>query len=261
MTHDGGADRERRRSRKDKIIRQLLATGLLLAVGGALAAALSGFGHRWDWWHFSIGFSILRWAVYASIAGVAASTAALLGAALLKRGRLAVAALPAIALGAAVISLPLDLAWRASDVPPIHDISTNLDDPPDFVALRSRRESGPNGADYPGEETARLQRDAYPDLVPIRLSADHETVFAAAETIARDLGWRIIEADPVEGRIEAVDRTFWFGFRDDVVIRITEAEDGGTRVDVRSASRVGQGDLGTNAHRIRAFLTRLQDLV
>jgi uncharacterized protein (DUF1499 family) len=261
MTQDDGAYREPRRSRKNKIIRWMLAAGLLLAVGGALAAALSGFGHRWDWWHFTTGFSILRWAVYASIAGVAVSMAALLGAALMKRGRLAVAALPAIALGAVVIFLPLDLARRAGDVPPIHDISTDLDDPPDFVALRAERESAPNGAEYPGDETARLQRDAYPDVVPIRLSAEREAVFAAAETIARELGWRIVEADPAEGRIEAVDRTFWFGFRDDVVIRIAEAEDGGTLVDVRSASRVGQGDVGTNARRIRNFLTQLQDAV
>jgi uncharacterized protein (DUF1499 family) len=82
-----------------------------------------------------------------------------------------------------------------------------------------------------------------------------------AEAVARDLGWRIAEADPAEGRIEAVDRTFWFGFRDDVVIRITEAEDGRTRLDVRSASRVGRSDLGTNARRIRDFLTRLQERV
>lgn len=257
----GAAEDGPGRSRKDKIVRLLVTLGALLAVAGALMAALSGLGTRWGWWHFSTGFSVLRWGVYAGIAGIAVSVVALLGAALLKRGWLAVAALPAIVLGAAVISVPLDYARRAGNVPPIHDISTDLDDPPAFVALRDEREAAPNRVEHPGEATARQQRDAYPDVVPLRLAADREEVFAAAESLARDLGWRIAEADPVEGRIEAVDRTLWFGFRDDVVIRITDSDEGGTRIDVRSASRVGKGDIGTNARRIRSFLTRLQERV
>jgi uncharacterized protein (DUF1499 family) len=258
---DGGGDGELRWPRRNAIIGLLLAAGVLLVLGGALTAALAGFGHRWGWWHFTTGFSVLRWGVYASIAGVGASTVALVSAALLKRRWLPLAALSAIALGAAVISVPLDHRQRATGVPPIHDISTDLDDPPAFIALRLAREAAPNRVEHPGEAAARLQRDAYPAVVPMRLTAEPEMVFTAAEELARDLGWRIVKADPVEGRIEAVARTFWFGFRDDVVIRITETEDGRTRVDVRSASRVGRSDLGANARRIRDFLTRLQDRV
>ena len=243
------------------IIRVMLVLGLLLAVAGAVAAVLAGFGTRLDWWHFSTGFSLLRWGVYASVAGAAASVLALLSAVLAKRRRLALAALPGIVLAAAVVLVPLDQWRRAADAPPIHDISTDLDDPPGFVALRAAREAAPNAVDHPGEATARMQRAAYPDLEPVRLAAGRDAVFAAAQAVARDLGWRIAEADPAEGRIEAVDRTFWFGFRDDVVIRIAEGEDGRTRLDVRSASRVGRGDLGTNARRIRDFLTRLQERV
>jgi uncharacterized protein (DUF1499 family) len=261
VRHDGGAEGQSSRRRGEAAIRVLLAAGLLLAIGGAVTAALAGFGHRWGWWHFGTGFSVLRWAVYASIGGVAVSAVALLGAAWLKRGWLALAALPAMALGAAVIAVPLDYRDRARDVPPIHDISTDLDDPPGFVALRGEREAAPNRVEHPGEATARLQRDAYPDVVPVHFAAERQAVFAAAQALARDLGWRIVEADPAAGRIEAVDRTFWFGFRDDVVIRISEADDGGTRVDMRSASRVGRGDVGTNARRIRDFLARLQDRV
>jgi uncharacterized protein (DUF1499 family) len=243
------------------IIRAMLVLGLLLAVAGAVTAVLAGFGHRWGWWHFSTGFSLLRWGVYASVAGAAASVLALLSAALAKRRKLALAALPGIVLAAAVVLVPLDQWRRAADAPPIHDISTDLDDPPAFAALRGAREAAPNAVDHPGEGTARMQRAAYPDLEPVRLAAGRDAVFAAAQSVARDLGWRIAEADPAEGRIEAVDRTFWFGFRDDVVIRVTGEEDGRTRVDVRSASRVGRGDLGTNARRIRDFLTRLQERV
>lgn len=240
---------------------RLLVAGLMLAVAGAVAAVLAGFGTRWGWWHFTAGFSILALGVYASIGGAVASAVALASAILLKRPRLALASLPAILLGAAVISVPLSQWQRAADAPAIHDISTDLEDPPAFVALRPAREAAPNGLDHPGEETARLQRDAYPDLAPQLLAADRGTVFAAAEDVARDLGWQVVEADPDEGRIEAVDRTFWFGFQDDVVIRITGEDDGRTRVDLRSASRVGKGDVGTNARRIRDFLARLQDRV
>jgi uncharacterized protein (DUF1499 family) len=242
----------------NRILRWLLAAGLVLVVAGALTAALAGLGHRWDWWHFSTGFSLLRWGIYASGAGVAASLAALAGAAWRKRGGLALAALAGIVLGAAVLSVPLDQWRRAGDAPPIHDISTDLDDPPGFVALRDAREAAPNAVDHPGEATARQQREAYPDVAPMVVAAERATVFAAAEDVARELGWQIVEADRAAGRIEAVDRTFWFGFRDDVVIRIGEADDGGTRIDVRSASRVGRGDVGANALRIRGFLARLQ---
>jgi uncharacterized protein (DUF1499 family) len=254
-------DGEPRRRRRDMIVGLLLAVGLVLAVAGAMTAALAGLGHRWDWWHFSTGFAVLRWGIYAGIGGVAVSALAGLGAALVKRPRLVLAALPAIAIGAAVIAVPLDIRQRAAGAPPIHDISTDLDDPPAFVALRAARQAAPNAVDHPGQATARLQRDAYPAIVPIRLSAPRDTVFMAAQALARDLGWQVVAADPAEGRIEAVARTFWFGFRDDVVIRITEVEDGHTRVDVRSASRVGRGDLGANARRIGDFLARLQDRI
>jgi uncharacterized protein (DUF1499 family) len=243
---------------RNSIFRLLLAAGLVLVVAGALMAALGGLGHRWGWWHFTTGFAFLRWGLYASMAGIAASLVVLAGAAWVKRHRLALAALPAILLGAVVIAVPLEQWRRAADVPPIHDISTDLDDPPGFVALRAAREAAPNAVEHPGEDVARQQREAYPDLASVSLAAEPDAVLAAAEEVARDMGWQVVEADRAAGRLEAVDRTFWFGFRDDVVIRVSAGDDG-TRLDVRSASRVGRGDVGTNARRIRDFLTRLQD--
>jgi len=68
-----------------------------------------------------------------------------------------------------------------------------------------------------------------------------------------------VATDPATGRIEATDSTFWFGFIDDVVVRLTPETDGGTRVDVRSVSRVGLGDAGANARRVRNFLFDLAD--
>ena len=246
------------RPRNNTITRVALAAGMLLVLGGAMAAALAGFGHRWGWWAFTTGFVVLRWAVYATVAGLAFSVVATVGAVLAKRRLLILAALPVIALAAVVLLVPFGMWYRATHVPPIHDISTDLNHPPAFVALRAVREAAPSGAAYPGETTARLQREAYPPIKPLRLTAKPKAVFVAAEQVARDMGWRIVAAEPAEGRIEATARTFWFGFYDDVVIWISEADDGGTQVDVRSASRVGKSDLGTNARRVGEFLRQLQ---
>jgi uncharacterized protein (DUF1499 family) len=125
------------------------------------------------------------------------------------------------------------------------------------VAVLPLRRGAPNSADYAGAALAAQQRAGYPDLGPARLAAPPDQVFARAVEIARGLGWQIVAAVPAEGRLEATDRTRWFGFRDDVVVRVT-AEGTGTRVDVRSVSRVGRSDLGTNARRIRRFLEAVQ---
>lgn len=246
------------RLRNNTVTRPSFTVGVALILAGAMAAALAGFGHRWGWWAFTIGFVVLRWAVYTTIAGLALSVIAVVSAILARRRGLALAALPVIVLAAAVLSVPLGLWFRATHVPPIHDISTDLDHPPAFVAIRAVREAAPNGAAYPGGATARLQREAYPAIKPLRLAGMPEAVFAAAQQVARDMGWRIVAVKPAEGRIEATARTFWFGFYDDVVIRISKAEDGRTQIDVRSASRVGKSDLGTNARRVSEFSRRLQ---
>ncbi len=86
-----------------------------------------------------------------------------------------------------------------------------------------------------------------------------DDAFARAVTVARDMGWHIYARAPEDGRIEAVDTTFWFGFKDDIAIRITPRDGGGSRLDLRSVSRVGTGDLGTNARRIQRFQDRFRD--
>lgn len=146
----------------------------------------------------------------------------------------------------------------ARGAPPIHDITTDLDDPPAFVAIAPLRADAPNPAAYAGPETAALQRQAFPDLAPLRVAADPATVFARAQEVVAEQGWTLVEANPAEGRIEATAETRWVRFQDDVVIRIATAADGQTQVDVRSKSRIGRGDMGQNARRVRAFLTALQ---
>jgi uncharacterized protein (DUF1499 family) len=105
---------------------------------------------------------------------------------------------------------------------------------------------------------ADQQRAAYPDVKPLVLQMDAGRAFDRALMAVRGLGWEVVADDKSSGRIEAVDTTFWFGFKDDVVVRVRE-DAGGARIDVRSKSRVGVGDVGTNARRIRELLRRIAE--
>ncbi len=158
------------------------------------------------------------------------------------------------------------LTWLRAGmgVPPIHEISTDLASPPPFVAVTPLRQQG--GAVNPPEYVAEMtgprgttnvpeaQRKSYPDIQPAILEGVAPAdAFKRAEAAVGQLGWDVVASEPSEGRLEATDTTRFFGFKDDVVIRL-RAEGGGTRIDVRSKSRVGMGDVGANAARVRKFL-------
>ena len=166
------------------------------------------------------------------------------------------------ALGALVISLlivtpmsPHILA--AFSVPPIHDITTDTDNPPVFVDILPLRADAPNGAEYGGASLAAAQKAGYPGLAPLILPVAPAETFARAQKLVEARGWTLAAANAEAGRIEATSETKFMHFKDDVVIRIT-AEGEGSRVDMRSVSRFGQSDLGVNAKRITDFLKDLQ---
>lgn len=137
----------------------------------------------------------------------------------------------------------------------IHDVSTDADDPPSFVALRALRLQCHNGAEYSGLRGAAHQR-RYPDIASVYCAQSTATVFQAALAAVQTLQWYVAEAAEAEGRIEATATTRWLRFKDDLVIRI-RANDGATRLDIRSASRIGSSDFGANARRIRLFLNTI----
>jgi hypothetical protein len=141
---------------------------------------------------------------------------------------------------------------------PIHDITTDIVQPPQFVAILPLRKDAPNPATYGGPEVALKQRSAYPDIQTLIINAPGPQAFEQALAAARAIGWRIVAEEPREGRIEATDTTFWFGFKDDIVVRVTAADERRSLVDVRSVSRVGRSDVGKNAARIRAYLRRIK---
>jgi len=231
--------------------------GLLLTVLGAVSLVLSGAGSRWDWWDFRTGFAIFRWTLYGGLGAVVVSLAGLVLALVGRAHNTALLSIGTLVLLAAIAVVPVSHLRNAGQVPPIHDISTDLDDPPRFVAVLPLRQGAPNTVEYGGPALAAQQRAGYPDLGPAHFPAPADRVFAQAVEVARGCGWEIVAAEPDEGRLEATDRTRWFGFRDDIVVRV-RPDGAGSRVDVRSVSRVGRSDLGTNARRIRAFMEALR---
>jgi uncharacterized protein (DUF1499 family) len=235
------------------------ALGFGLAVLAALAAVAAGPGYRVGLWGLRPAFAILRYAAYGGLAAAVVSAGALaLALAARAASRPAfLAAVTGLVLGAVVVYVPWSWRQTARRVPPIHDITTDTENPPEFRAVLPLRAGAPNPAEYGGPEIAEQQRRAYPDIRPLVWDVPPDTAFERALAAARAAGWEIVAAEPDEGRIEATATTFWFGFKDDVVVRIAPAN-GGSRIDVRSVSRVGRSDVGTNARRIRDYLRRLR---
>ncbi|MEM9990093.1 MAG: DUF1499 domain-containing protein, partial [Pseudomonadota bacterium] len=152
----------------------------------------------------------------------------------------------------AMILGPLQMKKQGETVPPIHDISTDTQDPPAFVTAAPLRKAGENPAAYDRAQTAR-QVEAYPDLVPLSLELSSEDAFEICLQAVEDAGLELLDQQKEEGRIEAVATSRWFGFKDDVVLRIRPQAEGGSVVDIRSKSRIGVSDLGANAARIRGL--------
>ncbi|WP_411280457.1 DUF1499 domain-containing protein [Gemmatimonas sp.] len=230
----------------------LLTLGL--AATALLALLASGIGYQQRAWSLSTAFTMIRWAAYAGIATGVLATVGTLTARPVGRRTLVFAVAAVLAAVTAVVP------WRwkqiASSVPPIHDITTDTENPPPFVAVLPLRANAKNSAEYAGDSVAALQRAGYPDLAPAMLPQPVGETFARARAAVTAMGMELVAADSADGRLEATATTTWFGFKDDVVVRVRSAGSG-SRVDVRSVSRLGGSDVGTNAARIRDFLARL----
>jgi uncharacterized protein (DUF1499 family) len=171
------------------------------------------------------------------------------------------------------ILLPmLLLAWPLTYVPAflklpkINDVTTDVAAPPRFVALAKLRSGEANPAAYPGGRVAQEQQKAYPDLRTFVVDRGVEEAFELVEEVARKLKWKVAAAEPPVGKsakgglLEATDQTMVVGFTDDIIVRV-EGNATRSRIDVRSASRYGQADLGQNATRVRRFLAEMQSRV
>ena len=165
-------------------------------------------------------------------------------------------ALTAFIVSAVFIGIVLSLAGPGRSAPAIHDITTDLDDPPTFETL-ALREDNLVGVDTE-ENWRRIHREGYGDIAPVTIDKPVAEVIADAERLARERGWRIADVDPAAGRLEATAFASYYRFNDDVVLRVRPREGGGSVVDMRSVSRVGVSDLGVNAERVRRFLADLK---
>jgi uncharacterized protein (DUF1499 family) len=230
-------------------------TGFGLALACGAAELLAGLGYRWDWWHFRSGIQIMRWSASTDLAAVVLTLAAAILAYRHGARRALAVSLAGLALALVVAGPPL-YHWRlVEQVPRIHDISTDTDNPPRYVAVLPLRKGAENPTDYSAEVAAQ-QKKAYPDIAPAMLDLPPAQAFARAERAARAMGWDIVAVAPGDLRIEATDTTLLFGFKDDIVVRVTPSGNG-SRVDARSLSRVGKSDFSVNANRIRKFLRQL----
>jgi uncharacterized protein (DUF1499 family) len=230
----------------------------LLAAAALLLLALVPFGWRLGLWSFRLSFRMVAWAQdLALAAAIIAGLGLIFGrSAITRRGRLLAAVL--LVFGAGMIAVPWAWGQLSGPHPPINDITTDPENPPAFVAaLPAREAEQARPVIYGGAMVAHQQQAFYPDIAPLILAAPPAEAFERALATARALGWRILASDAQKGTIEASDTTLYFGFTDDIVIRVI-ADATGSRVDIRSHSRQGIGDNGVNAARVRKYLAALK---
>lgn len=241
----------------------------LLSLGGVAAALLAAIGSGTGLWHFGVGFTILRFALFAALAGGVLALVGIL-AGLARRTGAGLLNLVSFTLALLFSAYLLQMVAAARSVPAIHDAATNLEDLPQFTSLALRPDNLDNVPDEGRPELARLDpesrwkalhRRAYGDLRTVRVPGSVSEVTGRVAELARSRGWDIAKVNPNAGIVEATATSLFFRFKDDVVVRVRPDPQtrGASLVDMRSISRVGGSDVGMNAKRIRGFLADLQE--
>jgi hypothetical protein len=228
-----------------------------LGIGAALAAIIGTTLARYDLIDKMPGFYGLVFGILAALLAIVIGAAALLVAWRRPSPGAARKALTGIVPAAVLLGVVLSIVVPASKYPPLHDATTDLADPPQFEVLKVRDDNLVGVGTV--ENWRRIHADAFPDLKTVTIGKPVAQVIGEAEKLARERGWTVAKADPAGGRLEATSYAAWIRFNDDVVVRARPTPDGkGSLVDMRSVSRVGVGDLGYNANRVRAFLADLK---
>lgn len=232
--------------------------GFVLAIVALLLLAAGPVGWRAGWWHFRVGLlTLMPDAGYVGSAAVVVSGLALIvGGRSIARTGLVLAVL-GLLIGGAAAYFPLHWNSERGVYPRLNDVTTDVDNPPSLAfAEKMRQAEHGNPVAYGGAKVAEVQHKFYPDIKPAMLDLPPPAAFQQALAAAKAKGWTIVKADPAAGTIEADARSRWFGFTDDIAIRVTPAGEG-SRVDIRSASRQGRGDFGVNAARVQGYLAAL----
>jgi len=237
---------------------RLARLAFFLACAAALTVMVCGPAHRLLGVDLDLVLIVFRYGFYAAAGAIALALATVVPTRPGERRRGFVAAVLALAIGVAAAWWPAQWLLQARAAPRINDVTTDTVRPPAMIVTLQMRKGAPNRAAYPGESAAAQQRAAYPDIVPIMLATAPAEAFRRVDRVAMALGWEVVARAPAEGRLEAVDTTAWFGLQDDIVVRIRAEGTTGSRIDIRSKSRLGESDFGANARRIRAFTERLR---
>ena len=264
-----GAKRRKSRNVLLKLCLALTIIGPLIFIVAALGAKLGLWG--WQFGLLTLSFKI---GPLVLIIGAIISLLALLTATLVNPRKGIVIALIGLIVPGLAFGKLMQTKGKAAKLPFIHDVTTDTQNPPVFgetVMAERLAIEGVNTTDYAGKTApifedekpvgeklvSVLQTNAFPEIRPLVLGEPQDVIFGKALATAQAMGWDIKEEDMEAGRIDATDTTFWYGFEDDVAIRLRPSEGGGTIVDVRSLSRIGGSDLGKNAARVGEFLERL----
>ena len=240
---------------------------LLLGVGAPLAFVVSAAGSGIGLWGWQAGLAATPWIVLTAVLTLLLAIIFIV----LNRRKGRKTRWPLLGLGmiATLGFLGFWIPYVAAilTLPAIHDITTDLADPPEFTALTLRADNWDNipGADdsdmrgmNPRQRWATAHQDAYPDIRSVRIDQPVAVVIEKAKRLAEDRGWKVVSVDPASGNLEATDTISLFRFKDDIVIRARSAENGAASIiDMRSVSRVGVHDIGANAKRVRRFLSDL----
>lgn len=244
---------------------------LIAGVGALVWGLISAVGTGWGFWEYRSGLTGVTWAFFLGIAAI------LLGLIQEWRARKSTNPSPRARRWIGMFVALVYVGWvgtflvKALTVPAIHDVSTDLADPPTFQTLQLRADNWdevPGAGDRkmrglsPEQRWVMVHQTAYGDIRSVRVNEPVPTVVAKAERLATARGWNVAVSLPEEGRLEATETSAFFQFKDDVVLRVRPSATGeGSIVDMRSVSRVGQSDLGMNAKRVRSFLADLTGTV
>lgn len=230
----------------------------LVSVIAALLFGLSGYLYRWDVLELGAAFTLLRYTSYVAMGlGVLALVSLFFAARSRFKKRHLLYCVAALLFSGGVSGVALYWNYQAQNSPFLHDVTTDTRNPPEFDVIAGLRADAPNPPEYQGAEVAELQREGYPDIITTFFVHDRQTVFYQALALIESRGWNLAQADGDDYIIEATEVLPWFGFKDDVVIRL-KADGQRTLFDMRSKSRVGGTDLGVNANRVRAFTEDLR---
>ncbi len=239
--------------------RKWWASALMIgAVVGLVCLLVGALGTKFGVWGFQGGFMLLAvgtvLAALVFFLGVIAYVYSVVKKLQAERG----AILSGLVVSIVILGLMGSQYMTATSVPPIHNISTDTQSPPQFDKLLAIREAEKaNPEKYEADKLAAPQREAYPQVQPLISDVPPDEMLSRVVDVLTSMGLEIVDSNPAAGRVEATDTTFWFGFKDDVVVRV-RPEGGGSIVDIRSVSRVGQSDLGKNAARISEILAGLK---